>query len=174
MAERHHRRLHVSSQSPIKLGALQHAMERAGHSVDVVGYTTKSGVNEQPLSLDETIRGALNRHAQLHEIAGATAGEYLATIESGNDTLHEALGFRGLSIVIIEQMGGVRKMGLDVDVEFPPEIAELVPAVYPDFGVMMQQRYGSELKDPYPLVTDGRITREMLLEEAAYRVALQL
>jgi non-canonical (house-cleaning) NTP pyrophosphatase len=166
--------MHVSSQSPIKLEALHRAMVRAGHEVNVVGYTTASGVNEQPLSLDETVRGATNRHAQLQKISGAAAGEYLATIESGNDTLHAALGFRGLSIVIIERVGGVREMGLDVDVEFPPEIVELVPAVYPDFGVMMQQRYGSELKDPYPLITGGTITRAMLLEDAAYRVALQL
>lgn len=167
-------RMYVSSKSPVKLTALSRAMRRAGNPVLPIGHKTTSGVNEQPLSVDETLRGAMNRQAELRSLVGAQEGEYLATIESGNDTIHAELGFRGLSIVMIEQVGGKSEMGLDVDIEFPQEFAKLVPSEYPDFGVLMQQKFGTELKDPYPYITKGKLTRTELLEEAAYRVAVQL
>ncbi len=167
-------RMYVSSKSPVKLTALSRAMRRAGKPVMPEGYKTTSGVNEQPLSVDETLQGAMNRQANLRTIVESKNGEYIATIESGNDTIHGELGFRGLSIVVIEQVGGKTKMGLDVDIEFPAEFAKLVPAEYPDFGVLMQQKFGTELKDPYPYITEGKLTRAELLEEAAYRVAVQL
>lgn len=167
-------RMHVSSKSPVKLQALSAAMRRAGRPVVPVGYKTQSGVNEQPMTIEETLQGATNRHAHLHTFVEAGAGDYFATIESGNQAFTAALGFRGLSVTIIEQQGYAPQHGLDVDIEFPAEFAALVPSQYPDYGVLMQQKFGSELKDPYPYLTGGKLTRAELLEEAAYRVATQL
>ncbi len=167
-------RMHVSSKSPVKLQALSAAMRRAGRPVVPVGYKTQSGVNEQPMTIEETLQGATNRHAQLHTLAETSFGDYFATIESGNQAFAVALGFRGLSVTIIEQQGQAPQHGLDVDIEFPAEFAQLVPSQYPDYGVLMQQKFGSTLKDPYPYLTGNTLTRAELLEEAAYRVATQL
>ena len=167
-------RMHVSSKSPVKLQALSAAMRRAGRPVVPVGYKTQSGVNEQPMTIEETLQGATNRHAHLHTFVEAGVGDYFATIESGNQAFTAALGFRGLSVTIIEQAGGALRHGLDVDIEFPADFAALVPSQYPDYGVLMQQKFGSTLKDPYPYLSGGKLTRAELLEEAAYRVATQL
>ena len=167
-------RMHVSSKSPVKLQALSAAMRRAGRPVVPVGYKTQSGVNEQPMTVEETLQGATNRHAHLHTLVEEGAGDYFATIESGNQAFTAALGFRGLSVTIIEQAGGALRHGLDVDIEFPADFAALVPSQYPDYGVLMQQKFGSTLKDPYPYLSGGKLTRAELLEEAAYRVATQL
>ena len=79
-----------------------------------------------------------------------------------------------MAVVILEQYGGTLVMGLDVDVEYPESLAATVPGTYPDFGVAVQQMYGSRLKDPYPYLTNGKLNRADLLQEAAYRVAMQL
>ena len=167
-------RMHVSSKSPVKLRALGAAMRRAGRPIVPVGYKTQSGVNEQPMTIEETLLGATNRHTHLHTLVEGTAGDYFATIESGNQAFAGALGFRGLAVTMIEQQGGAVLHGLDVDIEFPPDFARLVPSQYPDYGVLMQQKFGSTLKDPYPYLTGGKLSRAELLEEAAYRVAIQL
>lgn len=166
--------IHVSSKSPIKLHAFRIGMRRAERVGVPVGHTTLSGVPEQPLSIEQTTEGALNRHAHLHEIANAAVGDYFATIESGIHDFGKILGTRGVAVVILEQYGGTLVMGLDVDVEYPESLAATVPGTYPDFGVAVQQMYGSRLKDPYPYLTNGKLNRADLLQEAAYRVAMQL
>lgn len=169
-------RLHLSSQSPVKLTAISRAMRRAGRPIVPVGYKTISGVNEQPMSVDEAYQGATNRHAHLHELVEVEAqpGDYFATVECGTDKFHAELGTYGCEIVIIEQVGGEKKYGLDVDIEIPKEYFDLVPSQYPDFGVMVQEKFGSTLKDPYSYITHGRISRAELVENAVYRVAVQL
>ncbi|NCU38101.1 DUF84 family protein [Candidatus Saccharibacteria bacterium] len=166
--------LHVSSQSPIKLQAITRAMQRAGKVVVPVGYKTQSGVSEQPFTIDMTKQGALNRHAHLHELANAAEGDYYATIESGIHDFNNEFGTRGVAVVILQQVGGAPIMGLDVDIEYPKDLLATVPGTYPDFGVAVQQLYGSTLKDPYPFFTDNKLTREDILQEATYRVAVLL
>lgn len=168
-------RLHVSSENTIKLRAFGRALRRAGRPTTPIGHKTTSGVNEQPLSVEETYRGATNRHAHLYDLVSEPrVGDYFATIESGNDTFHRALGLTGCSWTIIEQIGGDKREGLDVDIPFPDALASLVPSKYPDFGVLVKELYGSALKDPYPYITNGQVERLGLLEQGAWRVAVQL
>jgi non-canonical (house-cleaning) NTP pyrophosphatase len=149
-------------------------MKRAGKIVEPVGYKTQSGVPEQPFTIEMTKQGALNRHAHLHELANAADGDYYATIESGIHDFNNEFGTRGLSVVILQQVGGALIMGLDFDIEYPKDLLATVPDTYPDFGVAVQQLYGSKLKDPYPILTGNKLTREEILQEAAYRVAVLL
>ena len=167
-------RMYVSSQSPVKLQALAAAMRRAGRPVVPVGHQTQSGVNDQPMTIDETLLGANNRHQQLHTLVAGQPGDYFATIESGIQAFTGALGTRGLAVTIIEPQGGVAHYGFDVEIEFPPEFVQLVPSIYPDYGVLVQQKYGSKLKDPYPYLTGGKLARAQLLEGGVYRIAILL
>jgi non-canonical (house-cleaning) NTP pyrophosphatase len=163
----------VSSESPVKHQALSRGLRRAGIRTRVVGKKVASGVNEQPISIEESYEGAVTRHANLKQ--EVTPGVvYLATIESGYHTVHKDHNAFGCSAIIIEQVGGEQKIGVDLDVEFPRSMTDRIPHDYPDIGVLVQQEYGSQLKDPYPYFTGGKMTRARVLENAVYNLAVQL
>jgi non-canonical (house-cleaning) NTP pyrophosphatase len=104
----------------------------------------------------------------------ATTADYYATVESG---LFQALPGHNVfssTVVILEKAGGTPKAGLNVELEYPKEMTDKVPSQYPDLGVLVQQEYGSALKDPFPHFTNGRVTRLQLVETAVFNVAAQL
>jgi len=51
----------VGSDNPVKIGAAKNVFKRFFSDVDVDGVKVDSRVSEQPLSREETKRGALNR-----------------------------------------------------------------------------------------------------------------
>lgn len=76
-------------------------------------------------------------------------------------------------MIIIEKKGQEPKVGINIDIEFPKQITDKVPSVYPDIGILVQQEYGSKLKDPYPFFTNSQLTRAKILEDAVDRVVIQ-
>ncbi len=166
--------LAVSSESPVKHLALSRGLRRAGIRTRVVGVKVESGVNEQPISIEESYEGAVNRHANLKLLPAASSATYLATIESGYHTAHKDHNAFGCSALVIEKVGGEQKIGVDLDIEFPRSMTDKIPHEYPDIGVLVQQEYGSKLKDPYPFFTGGKLTRARVLENAVYNLAIQL
>jgi non-canonical (house-cleaning) NTP pyrophosphatase len=166
--------LAVSSESPVKHQALSRGLRRAGIRTRVMGVKVASGVNEQPISIEESYEGAVNRHANLKALPEASDAAYLATIESGYHTAHKDHNAFGCSALVIEKVGGEQKIGVDLDIEFPRSMTDKIPHDYPDIGVLVQQEYGSTLKDPYPFFTGGKLTRARVLENAVYNLAIQL
>lgn len=165
--------LAVSSESPVKHTALSRGMRRAGIRTRIVGVKVTSGVNEQPVSIEESYEGAITRHANLKQ-ATIDDASYLATIESGYHDVHKDHNAFGCSAIVIEKVGGEQKIGVDLDIEFPRSMTDRIPHEYPDIGVLVQQEYGSKLKDPYPYFTGGKLTRARVLENAVYNLAIQL
>lgn len=49
------------------------------------------------------------------------------------------------------------------DIEFPKEMTDLVPSVYADFGILVQEKYGSKSKDANAHITKGKLNREKLI-----------
>ena len=166
--------LAVSSESPVKHLALSRGLRRAGIRTRVVGVKVASGVNEQPISIEESYEGAVNRHANLKTLPEASSAAYLATIESGYHTAHKDHNAFGCSALVIEKVNGEQKIGVDLDIEFPRSMTDKIPHEYPDIGVLVQQEYGSKLKDPYPYFTCGKLKRARVLENAVYNLAIQL
>ena len=165
---------YVSSKSPIKLRAVSRGMRRAGIKTQVLPLPTESGVSEQPQNLEETYEGANNRHDALAKASQANKPDYLATVESGLYQVHPDHNSFSSTVVILEKVGGERKLGVNVELEYPREMTDKVPSVYPDLGVLVQQEYGSKLKDPFPHFTDGKVNRLQLVETAVFNVAAQL
>lgn len=164
--------VYMSTESELKLLAVSRAFRRAGLPVRMDGKKVESGVAEQPASIDETYDGALHRHEQLAALA--PNADYYATIESGNHKIHaQHRDFSG-SVVVIEPNGGAPRVGISIGVEFPAEMLAKVPSQYPDLGVLVQQEYGATSKDPIPYFTNGKLTRQQLLENAFYNVVVQL
>lgn len=164
--------LYMSTTSVIKHTAVSRAMRRVGIPVRVNGAKVESGVNEQPLTIEETYEGAINRHANLHKLGERAA--YYATIESGQHPAHPDHSLFGCAVVVLERAGEQAKVGIDLDLEFPQAMLDKVPSEYPDLGVLVQAEYGAPHKDPYPYFTGGKLTRAKMLEEAVYNVAVQL
>ncbi|MBH2007997.1 DUF84 family protein [Candidatus Saccharibacteria bacterium] len=164
--------VYMSTESPIKQSAISRAMRRAGVPVRIDGEKVETGVNEQPMTIEETYEGAMNRHANLKK-SGVEA-DYYVSLESGQHPAHPNHSLFGCDVIVIEKTGQAPKVGIDLDIEFPQDMLDKVPSQYPDLGVLVQQEYGSKLKDPYPHFTNGRLTRQKILENAAYNVIIQL
>lgn len=164
--------VYMSTTSPVKHTAVSRGLRRAGIRTRIDGIKVESGVNEQPMSIDETYKGAMTRHDILKTVG--KEADYYVTIESGQHQAHTNHSLFGCAVVIIEKAGQGSKVGIDLDVEFPQEMLDKVPSQYPDLGVLVQQEYGSKLKDPYPFFTNHKLTRARILENAIYSVAVQL
>lgn len=165
----------VSTESVLKHRALSRGLRRAGIRVKIEGIKVDSGVNEQPTSIEETYQGALGRQKNLHQLVkNRNDIDYIVSIESGYHTVHKDHNPFGCSVVVIEKSDGARKVGIDLDIEFPGSMTEKVPSVYPDIGVLAQQEFGAKDKDPFPYFTNNKLTRIKVLENAVYNVAIQL
>jgi non-canonical (house-cleaning) NTP pyrophosphatase len=164
----------VSSKSPIKLRAVARAMRHAGIRTTVIAKPTESNVAEQPRNIEETYEGAENRHNALVKSAQTETPAYYATVESGLFTAHSNHNHFSSTVVILEKAGGTRKTGIGVELEYPKEMTDKIPSVYPDLGVLVQEEYGSTLKDPFPYFTNNKIDRLQLVETAVFNVAAQL
>ena len=164
---------YVSSKSPIKLLAVSRALRRAGIYTNVLSHPVSSNVNEQPQNIDETYEGAENRQNALASELAKTPYAYLATVESGFHKPHANHNLFHCDVVVLESKDGVRKTGITLGVEYPKEMTDKVPSVYPDIGVLVQQEYGSVLKDPIPYATNGRLTRLQLVENSVFTIATQ-
>ena len=166
-------KVYISSESPVKHAAVATAFARLGHEVETVPVPMPSGVNEQPLSLDETYEGAINRHEQLVREIGKVAGsDYLVTIESGIFTPRPEHNYFGTTTLIAEK-SGERHVGIDVDIEFPKHMTDRVPGDYKDLGELVKREYGATTSDPFPHFTNGKLTRQVIIENALYNVLVQ-
>lgn len=164
--------VYMSTESALKHDAVARALKRVGIEADVDGKKLDSGVNEQPLSIDETYLGAKNRQDALRNLG--VRADYLATVESGLARVHKDLGMYGCVVVILERIGDTPHVGFSIDIEYPAEVLDVVPSVYADVGVWAQEARGAKEKDPYLYLTKGMMTRRDTIETAAFNAAVQL
>ncbi|MDO4773893.1 MAG: DUF84 family protein [Candidatus Saccharibacteria bacterium] len=164
-------RVYMSTGSRLKHRAVMAAFARAGIAVEVDGVKVSSGVAEQPASIDETRQGALNRHQALR--AMGVIADYYVTIESGLCELHSKHGLFGCQAVVIEHKGQ-KKVGLDIELEYPKSMTDKVPSIYADLGELVKAEYGALEKDPLPYITRGKITRQAMITEGVYKVITQM
>lgn len=153
----------LSSESVIKVKATSLAFREFNKRMRVVGFKTKSGVNEQPNSIEETHLGAQNRLENLKVITKDKDALYYISIESGIANIHPEYNYFGLSVCIIEDSQGKSAVTIDTDLEMPKIMSDLVPSKYPDLGVLVQKEFGVKNKDPYIYFTNGKISRDKLI-----------
>lgn len=164
---------YLSTESPVKHAAVAGAFARLNRDVETVAMPMKSDVSEQPMSIDETYEGAMNRHTKLVEKLGKAAGDdFMITIESGLWIPRAEHNYFGNTVLVVER-GGEKRVGIDSDIEFPRELTDRVPRDYPDMGTLVMTEYGAATKDPYPYISGGKITRSKITEDALYNVLVQ-
>lgn len=164
--------VYMSTESELKHAAVTSAMRRAGLEVVVGGKKVDSGVDEQPMTFDETYQGAMNRHRALRSLGNSA--DYFVTVESGMAQPHPAAGTYGCNVVVIEQADGQPYVGFAIDVEFPQEVLDTVPSQYSDYGTWAKLVHGAVEKDPYPYFTDGHLTRRKTIEDAVFNTMIRV
>lgn len=164
---------YLSTESPIKHAAVQTVFERLGIDVETVPVPVTSGVSEQPSSIDETYDGARNRHeALLAKVGNALTNQYFITIESGIFAPRAEHNFFGTTVLFVDY-NGERHVGIDTDIEFPKHMTDRVPGEFKDMGELVRHEFGAATNDPFPYFTNGKITRQSILENALWRVLVQ-
>ncbi len=159
----------VGSKSPAKVKAVKGAFGRYFKEFDVKAVEVESGVNPQPTSLEETVRGAVNRakaawkkecdysvgiEAGLFKVAGTKTG-YM-------DTAANAI-FDGKEI----------HLGLTPAFEYPKKVIEKVLRGKEVSDIFLEE-WGDQAKDALGAI--GRLTKERVprseLQEMGLLMAL--
>ena len=192
----------VASTNYLKLQAVDFAFRKFDQKVQPIGVKVSSGISEQPLTLEETFTGALNRLKILEKflIQGSKSSlpanikentQYIVSIESGNQKFEFDNKLYASSITLIKPVNTINTsntsnnkenatkpssfvIGIVIDPPMPEEFIKLVPSKYPDFGVLVQQKYGIEQKDPYIYLSNGKLTRRDLIVDSIVRALVQM
>jgi inosine/xanthosine triphosphatase len=157
----------VASQNPAKMRAVQEAfaMQFPGASLGYTAAETDSGVSDQPLSDEETRRGALNRAENARQRHPDM--DYWVGLEGGLETYGDQLmAFAWMAVLDKEGRTGTART---VSLPLPPEVRALIEggmelgeANDRVFSTVNSKQEGGA----FGLLTDGRYTREGVYTEA--------
>lgn len=111
-------RVLVGSTNPVKIEAVREAFIKYYPECEVVGVEVESGVAGQPMSEEETIRGAKNRA----RVALEVGGDYGVGLEGGVTEIDGKM-FE-CAWVVVRSRVGVDGLGGGLYFELPPKVAE--------------------------------------------------
>lgn len=113
----------VASQNPVKIDAAQRGFERMfpGAAFNVKTVSVPSGVSDQPMSSQETLRGALNRTCAAAHLQ--PEADYWVGIEGGLEEINGEL--EAFAWVVVQHGGRTAKSRTGTFV-LPPAVAALV------------------------------------------------
>lgn len=170
-------KIYVGSQNPAKVEAVREAL--ADHpslaNCEVIGFDAASGVSEQPKSLDETIRGAMNRAEAAWQEGGIAFG-----LESGlMEVPHTRTGHMDICVCAIYDGEG-HVHGISSAWECPPEITKMMledgltmnDAFYKS-GLTDDPKIGSSI-GAIGLLTEGRVDRKAYTKQAIHMAMIHL
>lgn len=165
------RRAVVGSTAAVKLAAARSAIP----SCVVTGVEAESKVRDQPLGLEETLRGARNRLETIMECPEAEEADLAIAIENGmvcmrdgTDTQDE--NWVDLAIVIMRDLkSGKESLSSSVGLQVPSStVAEWAEAGAEGTvgSWLATERTGCDGQDPHAHLTGGAYPRAALLEQA--------
>ena len=161
----------VGSMSRHKIGAITAACRALGLGGEVVGLSVPSGINEQPYGLDETRQGASARARKARTASPGADGWF--GIESG--IVSAGLAYFDITFVVLrldDQVFEAIAAGPQLD---PSDVQAAIERGFATttVGSVMAKRTGSDATDPTAHITNGRVTRADLIQQAALIVLAQ-
>jgi len=151
----------VGTRNPIKINSVVQAFTKVWPNEvwDVMGSDVKSGVSSQPLSDEETIKGAINRaRAALNSIAD---GEYGVGIEGGLNQINDTWFDCGWVVVV--NRDNLEGYGSSARVVTPPKMMSFINQGM-ELGEVVDQVFGThnakQKEGHFGLMTNNIITRE--------------
>lgn len=116
-------KVNVGSGNPVKVRATENVLGLIYGDVEIRGIEVESGVPDQPVGLEETVRGAVNRARRAFRDCELSVG-----IESGLHRVPETItGFVDLQWCAIYD-GEHITLGVSAGFEYPPMVVEEVLA----------------------------------------------
>lgn len=170
----------VGSTNEAKIRAVKEVISQSPRfsEMAIEAISAPSHVSEQPLSLQETIRGSQNRAKQAYD--GCQACKYSFGIESGlMEASHTKTGF--LHVTVCSIYDGARyHTGLSIGFELPPRILNLVLNQKMDLtqaclhsGISQNSKIGST-EGLIGVLTKGQIDRKEYSKQSVQAAFLQL
>jgi inosine/xanthosine triphosphatase len=160
------RTLVVASTNPVKIQAAANGFQRLfpGSELDVIAVTVPSDVAHQPLSDEETLRGALNRSA--HAQTAHPQADYWIGIEGGIQPIGLEMTAFAWIVVRSREMIGKGRTGTFF---LPPAVAELIQQGK-ELGeaddIVFGRTNSKQVNGAVGLLTDNVIDRAHLYEQA--------
>lgn len=154
-------RVALGSLNDVKIGAVIEACQRIGFQIQVISFATQSGVNEQPIGLEETLRGAQERAeaARRSEPNAVCVG-----IESG---ILRAEGVSiDLAVIVVLTRSGKRIVSTSAGMSFPEVLVretETLGFEKHTVGSMIADVFNGDAADPHRALSNGALTRGRLL-----------
>ena len=156
----------VASTNPVKIQAAVNGFQRLfpGSELNVITAAVPSDVRQQPLSDEETLRGALNRSAQAQ--AAHPQADYWIGIEGGIQPIEpEMIAFAWI-VVRSKEMTGKGRTGTFF---LPPAVAELIrqgKELGEADDIVFGRTNSKQDNGAVGLLTDNVIDRAQLYEHA--------
>ncbi|MDP3066376.1 MAG: inosine/xanthosine triphosphatase [Methanobacteriaceae archaeon] len=112
----------VGTKNPVKVKATRNVLLKIYPSVEVTGVDVDSGVRDQPIGLNETVKGAVNRAKNAYN----SEVDLSVGIESGLlKTPNSITGYLDLQWCCIYD-GEKKTLGVSAGFEYPPAVVEEV------------------------------------------------
>lgn len=171
--------INVGSKNPQKVGAVEElaAVYDIWQGAEIVGFGVSSAVSDQPLSLEETVRGAINR-------AKAAFGErecvYAVGLESGlMEIPYTKSGYMDFCACAIYDGANIH-LGFSSCFEYPPKVVQLVKergleidGAVRELGITDNPRIGYA-EGMIGYLTQGRVSRKEYTKQSIQMALIHL
>ncbi len=161
----------VASRNPVKINAVLNSFQKCFNEVlELVGVSVASDVSDQPMTEEETLRGAIQRvrNAKV-EFPGA---DFYAGIEGGVAVLNNRL--MAFAWIVLDD-GTFESHARTSTFELPNEIRRLIEEGM-ELGDADDQVFNTknskQQNGAVGLLTSDRVTREILYEQAILLAAI--
>ena len=156
----------VGSRNPAKVRAVESAFAHFFRALKVKGIETQSGVKAQPLTLEETVRGAVNR-AKAAWAKESGKCDYSVGIEAGLFKVPQTkTGYMDAAAVAIFD-GKLVHLGLTPAFEYPKKVVEKILHEGKEVSDVFLEEWKEDLRDELGGVgrlTKGKVPRHLLHE----------
>jgi len=130
-------RVKVGSQNPVKIKAAKNVLEKIYKEVQIKGVKIDPGVPDQPIGLEQTIKGAINRARRAYKDCDLSMG-----IESGLlQAPHTLTGYIDLQWCATYN-GKTTTLGVSAGFEYPPQVMKRVLEERREVGDIMDKITG--------------------------------
>jgi inosine/xanthosine triphosphatase len=169
----------VASKTEIKIAAVRSAFGALRiQGVSVLGVSADSGISDQPVGHDETMRGCANRLRAARQYPEAQLASFVVSIESGivefampaPDGPDDRRYFDLAWVCVENVQTGQRFWSNSCGLEFPASLVHQCEAL--GFAkttvgsLVAASASGGDKQDPHSTLTKGALTREALLNQA--------
>lgn len=167
----------VASMNPVKINAVKEAISDYSifNNAEIIGVKIKSGVGEQPMSLEATVQGALNRANKAFQFCNYSFG-----IESGFMEIPNFPGVYNFTSVVVYD-GKKYSLGTSSGFQVPPKALEVIRRNKIDLdaaikltGISDNPIIGKTNSGVIGILTNGKISRKDYTKEAIIKALIPI